>query len=326
MSLVSVIVPVYKVENYIERCAHSLFGQTLQDMEFIFVNDGTPDRSMELLSRVLEQYPGRKNQVRIVTHLVNKGLPSARNSGLKKARGVYVVHCDSDDWVEQDMYERMYTVAIQAKADIVWSDFYQEVSDNNKYRAQRFDADPVCCVKALLSGSMHGGVWNKLVRRSLYENNELRFFEGINTWEDLATTLRLFCCAVRIVYYPYAFYHYQYNPSSIMRQQDRAKAEKRLAEIFVNVANILGFLEDRNLVEAYRKEINYLKLHAKSGWIGIDPTGWCKIYPEANPYIFSCPMIPWHYKLMEWLCARGYYRIPLLRNRLVAWLKCRMRE
>ena len=103
MPKVSVIVPIYKVEPFIERCARSLFEQTLDDIEYIFVNDCTPDKSMEVLSRVLEDYPGRKEQVRIITMPVNSGLPKVRRAGLEVASGDYIIHCDSDDWVDRTM-------------------------------------------------------------------------------------------------------------------------------------------------------------------------------------------------------------------------------
>ena len=94
---VSIIVPIYGVEHFIERCARSLFEQTLDGIEFIFVNDSTPDNSISILLRVLEDYPNRQNQVRIVQHEVNKGLPFARQTGIRLAKGEYIAHCDSDD-------------------------------------------------------------------------------------------------------------------------------------------------------------------------------------------------------------------------------------
>ena len=96
MPKVSVLVPVYGVEKYIERCARSLFEQTLDDMECIFVDDCTPDDSMQVLVKILSEYPRRKEQVKIIHHETNQGLPAARQSGLKIATGEYIAHCDSD--------------------------------------------------------------------------------------------------------------------------------------------------------------------------------------------------------------------------------------
>ena len=111
MPAVSVIVLVYKVEKYIERCARSLFGQTLQDMEFIFVDDDSPDRSIEVMERVLEDFPLRRGQVKVIRNEVNLGLPESRRMGVAAATGEYIIHCDSDDWPEPEMYAKLYSKA-----------------------------------------------------------------------------------------------------------------------------------------------------------------------------------------------------------------------
>ena len=106
---ISVIIPVYKVAAYIKRCAESLLSQTLSSVEFIFVDDASPDNSIDLLRDLISFFPDR--DVKIITHDVNKGLPSARNTGLKEAQGEFIYHCDSDDWVEVDILEKMLAAA-----------------------------------------------------------------------------------------------------------------------------------------------------------------------------------------------------------------------
>ena len=127
---VSVCIPVYGVEKYIERCARSLFEQTMKDdIEFIFVDDCTPDKSIEVLQKVLEEYPNRKDQVKIIHHEVNKGLTGARNTALKYVSGDYIIHCDSDDWVDKDLYATMYKKAAKENADVVCCGI---ILENNK--------------------------------------------------------------------------------------------------------------------------------------------------------------------------------------------------
>ena len=123
MPKVSVIIPVYGVKKYIERCARSLFEQTLDDIEYIFVDDSTPDNSISILRKVLSEYPNREKQVKILHHEKNKGLAQARQTGLKIASGEYIAHCDSDDWVDVHMYEEMYNKAIEEDADVVVCDY-----------------------------------------------------------------------------------------------------------------------------------------------------------------------------------------------------------
>ncbi|MBD5421701.1 MAG: glycosyltransferase family 2 protein, partial [Bacteroides sp.] len=122
---ISVIVPVYGVEKYIERCVRSLFSQTMTEgVEFIFINDCTKDRSIELLTGIISEYPQLSPQVKIIHHPRNRGLAVARQTGLDAAQGEYILHLDSDDYFESDMLEMMYETAMANNSDVVVSDFF----------------------------------------------------------------------------------------------------------------------------------------------------------------------------------------------------------
>ena len=122
MPKISVIVPVYNVEKYIERCARSLFEQTLEDIEYLFIDDCTQDRSIDILLQVLEEYPNRKQQVLIHHMARNSGQAIVRKWGMMNASGEYVIHCDSDDWVDNELYYLMYDKAISEQLDVVICD------------------------------------------------------------------------------------------------------------------------------------------------------------------------------------------------------------
>ena len=151
---ISVIIPIYKVEALIERCATTLMEQTLRDVEYIFVDDATPDRSIEILQNVISRYPERKEQIHIVHHVINKGLPAARNTGLSMAQGEYIFHCDSDDYVEPAMLEELYGIAEKKNADIVWCDWYLTFAVKERYMRQPSYSTPQEVLKAMLSGAM----------------------------------------------------------------------------------------------------------------------------------------------------------------------------
>ena len=104
---VSILIPVYGVEKYIERCARSIFEQTYQNLDIVFVDDCTPDKSIEILRRVLDDYPERKAQTRIIRHEHNQGLAAARNTAVAAATGTFLTHVDSDDWLELDAVEEL---------------------------------------------------------------------------------------------------------------------------------------------------------------------------------------------------------------------------
>ena len=172
---VSVIVPIYKVESFIVRCVESLFNQSLSEgVEFIFVNDATPDRSIELLQERLSFFPCRKEQVVLLDHTENKGLPAARNTGLSVAKGEYVFQCDSDDFLETEGLEKMYKAAKEQEADIVWCDWFLSFEKNERYMRQPAYETAMDALKGMLSGAMKYNVWNKLVKRQLYVDNHIK--------------------------------------------------------------------------------------------------------------------------------------------------------
>ena len=125
MPKISVIIPVYKAEPYIERCVRSLFSQTLDDLEYIFIDDCTPDNSISVLKAVLDEYPNRRDQVKIVNHQHNQGVSQSRQDGFDATTGEYVIHCDPDDWIEPEMYELLYDKAKSGNFDIVGCDFWE---------------------------------------------------------------------------------------------------------------------------------------------------------------------------------------------------------
>ena len=127
--LVSILVPVYNVEQYIERCARSLFEQTYDNLEYIFVDDCTPDKSIQILERVLAEYPQRREQTKIIHHDRNRGLAAARNTAVENCSGVFLTHVDSDDWIEFNAVELLVNKQQENDADIVSSNTFCQYSD-----------------------------------------------------------------------------------------------------------------------------------------------------------------------------------------------------
>ena len=133
MYKVSILVPIYNVERYIERCARSLFEQTYTNLEYVFVDDCSPDRSLALLQDVIKDYPQRKDAVRIVSHEKNRGLAATRNTALECATGVFISHVDSDDWIAPRMIECLVSKQQETDADIVSCDALIHGSDGERY-------------------------------------------------------------------------------------------------------------------------------------------------------------------------------------------------
>ena len=301
MIKISVITPIYGVEKFIGRCVESLMQQTIDGVEYIFVNDATPDKSMDVLRRVVERYPAKASQVKIVEHEHNKGLPAARNSGMAVATGEYLFHCDSDDYVEPDMLETLYSKALEAGADIVWSDWYLTFEKNERYMVQPSYDTPMEALKAMLGGAMKYNVWNKLVKRSLYVDNGIEFPAGYGMGEDM-TMMFLFAHARKVAYVPKAFYHYVKLNSGAFSQ---TYSDRHLEELKHNVQRTAEYLH--SVVDGdIEKDMAFFKLEAKFPFLITDGSNgryrlWQEWFPEANKYILSNKNISARSRMVQWL-------------------------
>ena len=297
MPKVSVLIPIYNVEKYIERCARSLFEQTLDDIEYVFVNDCTPDRSMELLRKTINEYPTRQHAVKLINHERNQGVATVRNTGLAVATGEYVIYCDSDDWVEPTMYEDMYCTAKAADADVVGTDFYNEYSSYTTIQRQPFPDNNIECVRQMLAEQLHCGTCNKLVRRDIYIRNNIRFPGGINMWEDVLTMIPVCYYSSKIVYLPRAYYHYIHYNSASYTQSMSAGSLRNLVEAvdrlssFINAHSLFCLKKDFCLKALTVKLILLLNSRGKQ------QHDWNLLYPETSKYILSHRQMSCYWRL-----------------------------
>ena len=207
---VSVIVPVYNVEEFIGQCARSLFSQDWEDSEFIIVDDGSPDRSVAILQEVLESFPHLKSKV-IILHQKNAGLPQARMTGLRHATGDYIIHVDSDDWVEPCYISHLASKAIETDADMVYCDFFKEYSGKPAkiYREGDLDSqDGHTAITSMNNSHIRAYMWNKLLRRSLYDLDSM--VVPVRSYhEDIVFQNQLLFNARKCVHLKEPLYHYR---------------------------------------------------------------------------------------------------------------------
>lgn len=300
---ITVISPFFKVAPFIERCAESLLGQTLQDVEFIFVDDASPDESREILEKVIARHPERN--ARIVTHEVNKGLPAARNTGLAEATGDFIFHCDSDDWVETDMLEKMYKAAVDNQADYVYCDFWMQFEKSARYMVNPTYTDPEQMIKeGFLAGLMKYNVWNKLVKRSLYDG--LSFPAGHGMGEDMTMILAA-TKATKVAHVPEALYHYvKLN----MNAFSNTFSERHLTDIQFNTARTLEGLKDWNVPEK-DKYLNFFKLNIKLPFLLSGDKNqyrlWKEWFPESDRYVLENKHLPFRTRLVQWFAAKRLF-------------------
>lgn len=263
---VSVIIPIYNVEQYIERCVRSLFEQTLDDIEFVFINDSTPDNSITILDKLVEEYQShiakKRHTVKIVEMPSNSGQATVRRHGVQLATGDYVIHCDSDDWVETNMYETMYNVAKEGDYDIVISNYFYSTDKSDSSIKQNIPECKYRVIAGLLNGSIHSSVCNKLVRRSLYSN--VQFWTTENMREDLVMTTQLMYFTNSYSHVDKPLYHYFINNSSICRNTDLDKIIKRYQQSVHNFSIISEFLESHSIKKRYQKSLYTLAFYIKN--------------------------------------------------------------
>ena len=235
--LISIIIPVYNVQDYLEKCIHSIMNQTIQDIEIILVNDGSTDNSGE----ICDLYASKDSRIQVI-HKINGGLSDARNIGIQYANGEFIGFVDSDDWVEDNMFEILYKLCIETESDISTClikgpSAEQEITSMNSLNIIAFDSK--AALKQLYSGKILGfSVCDKLFRRSLFEN--IKFPIG-RMYEDGAILYLLFYEANRIIFINFALYNYQHRENSITR---RSFSEKRF-DVVTNYLETYSFMEKK---------------------------------------------------------------------------------
>ena len=242
MPKVSVIVPIYNVEKYLEKCINSLLSQTLEDIQIILVNDGSKDNS----GNIAKEYEKNNKDRVIYVEKENGGLSDARNYGLKYATGDFIAFLDSDDYIEKNAYEKMYNKAIEENADYVECDFIWEFP--NKIRVDK--QYPYKNKKEMLS-FVRVVAWNKLIKRQLIIDNNLEFPKGLR-YEDVEFTYKLIPFINKFAYVDKPFIHYVQRKGSIANVQN-----ERTAEIFTVLDNVIEFYKKNNINEKYRDELEY---------------------------------------------------------------------
>ena len=242
MPKVSIIVPVYNVEKYITKSLESLVNQTLEDIEIIIVNDGTKDNSMKIVREF-----AIKNPKKIVClEKQNGGLSDARNYGIPYAKGEYIAFLDSDDYVELDMYEKMYKLAKKENSDMVECDFYWEYPNKTK-----IDIGEIYTNQKEMLEKIRVVAWNKLIKREILEKSQIAFPVGYR-YEDTEFTYKLVPYLKKVSFLKKPCVHYIQREGSISNSQN-----ERTKEIFDILEHVIQFYQEKGIYEQYKEEIEY---------------------------------------------------------------------
>ena len=266
---VSIIVPVYNVENYIERCLNSLVNQTFKDIEIITINDGSTDKSLELINKYV------KEDIRVsVIDLGDEGVSYCRNLGIEKANGKYIMFVDSDDWIDSNMIEAMYKKAEENKLDLVMCSYIREFKDHSKekifnlpeeiiYKEDKVKNELlrklVGPVKEELSNpemlDALGTVWGKLYRTDILKENKIKFVDlkEIGSAEDTLFNIFTFNYLSKVMFLNKPMYHYwRDNPKSVTSQYNPKLKEQR--KVFFKY--ISDFIKENNFEQVFKEALN----------------------------------------------------------------------
>lgn len=245
MPKVSIIVPVYGAEKYIERCARSLFEQTLDDIEFIFVDDCTPDRSIDILKVVIEKFRLRfaekKYVVRIERMPMNSGQGAVRRHGIQLATGDYITFCDSDDFMPEDAVESLYNLAVESDADIVSGDMewlYDDGTTKRSYISLPYGSDRESVYRALLSKEYSHTLCSKLFKNSLLQEHEYITLMNHTNGEDGMLFYQVLQYANKVVHKNAVVYRYYQNSQSSTHVRIKDNALSLLVDFYNYVVSI----------------------------------------------------------------------------------------
>lgn len=269
---VSVLVPVYNVRDFLSKCLESILVQSFCDFELILVDDGSTDES----GSICEQYAAKDSRVRIF-HQVNQGISKTREFALQQARGEYIMWVDSDDWIEPDMLQQMVESAeanqsdiIGCNLDVVWKDSIWKIeTKHTDIEAYRRD----------MIASQWTVLWRHLFRRSLIEDNEIHFPDGINNGEDYYFVCNCFLYAKKFSFVDKILYHYnRWNEGSTMA----LVCENKIYEQIEATRFVEHLLIKLNQKKLYKKELQFRKHIAKEKLFQISFWKWMFVFPDAS--------------------------------------------
>lgn len=289
MVKVSVIVPVYNAKKYLQRSIRSLMEQTLSDVEFIIIDDGSQDGSAITIREIVNCYPARTAQVNLIER-ENRGVAATRAQGVDLATGEYIIHFDSDDWARLDMLELMYEKAKVEDADIVVCDYVMVFNNHQSVCHQQVSFSGIDCVKDLLTERVSNSNWNKLVRRDLYQKHQITFIRDLDMGEDFLVSLKLFHRAKKVAHISDCLYFYnKFNDNAVTHTY----SEKSLSDLHHVTQLAEEYLLNSGIFSQVESEIIEFKINIKSLFV-LHSNGELKtiikgleLFPDTDRYIIK---------------------------------------
>lgn len=317
---ISIIITIYNRERFIEECARSLFEQTLDDIEYIFVDDASTDNSIDILHSLICSYPKRGSLIKIIHLEKNGGVSNARRIGMEQVSGEYVIHADSDDWVEKDMYERLYQKAKETQADIVGCNICNEYLKKKSVLCQKYGNTIDENIRNLIRGDIHPSLCTSLTRLKLITDNNIIFPDGLNMGEDLFYNLQLYLCARKIIGMDFAPYHYRHTNESSSFHHTRQTID---SGIMIG-RQIEKMMRMKNRYDEFANDIEFRKFSLKLSLVYQfdnieDYHYWLGIFPETHKNIWKYKQIDWKLRLELWFAVHRMFTVSRIINKIIKW-------
>ena len=322
---VTISVAIYNVAPYIEECVRSLYEQTLEDIEILLVDDCSPDDSIEIAMRVLEEYPERKGRVRAIRHPQNQGTSDTKRDGILEAQGEYVIVIDGDDYVDRRMAEVMYAKAVETGADMVISDFARVYAHGQVVSTLVPDGvigDGDNVRRDLINRRVPPFNVTKLIKKSLFVDNDVVWPQKC-FGEDTVFNVVSAYYAKRIVHVDEPLYYYRYNTVSISHKKMSVESCIRNYDEFkLNFTISWDFLRREGADGQYRRGEIINKLRTKNRLLPVTDQRkyrrlWWKTYPEINKILlFGNKYYKSTYREWVWIIAIMLGLYPRYKKRL----------
>ncbi|HFK5575386.1 TPA: glycosyltransferase family 2 protein, partial [Elizabethkingia anophelis] len=310
--IISVIIPVYNAEKTLYKSIDSLINQSYPHLELIFINDCSQDNTLNILyqyeKKIVDNSKGLV--IKIISHEENKGVAAARNTGLQNATGELIYYVDADDFIDEGAIELLVEKQQENDADIVGCSWYLSFNQNKRRMNQPPFNDSLEAIQQMLNGKMRWNLWLFMVKRSLYEDYNIRFIPGMNMGEDLMVIMKLFVHANKVAFVNDALYHYgQSNEDSLTKTY----SEKHRREVTVNLYEVEKYLHKSSFFKSIGDGISFLKLNIKIPLLISDNKEnyecWINWFPEANKFIMKNKDLPLRTRILQWLAIRKQYWI-----------------
>jgi len=307
---ISIGIPVYNAEKYIEKCLKSLFEQSYEDLEYIFVDDGSTDRSVEVIQEIASRYPNRKEQIKIVKHTQNRGSAASRNDCIDNASGEWMGWCDSDDWVEPRMYEKLLTAALKDSSDLVYCNYVYENTDHSTIKSfLKATTGKEITKLAILGQKVPLVLWSGIAKTSLYREHNIRCKEGYNVAEDYLVQVSLYCVSKRVSMIEEPLYHYRNNPNSMGGVKNKkALIYPLYKQLYENVGAGLSFVRSHDGESEMKDYLIWAELLRNTQLLYnfCDPAAWRKYSKPYYSHISSNPAYSKKEKLIEKCLSHGF--------------------